>query len=260
MTLEAAKHLDEVRSRQVRADEIRGALVYGFALEGLPDQSALFSIERLAREHSLGFFYGQGDAENADDGNLIESVWIVGVELRAVHGGCEQERGFTYTELAADIEAARTRVHAAMAVFERACGEYTSTCSRSGAKVVPTPPGLHLVASGGLALASLLKGEWVTPPRQDDEDGDVRQEALSAWFEMCRADWAKSGGGVGYRFGTEGSSQTHYKGGVRGISIDGADQSYVPVTINASTDEALDGELRAAGITEPRYFLITRYD
>lgn len=46
----------------------------------------------------------------------------------------------------------------------------------------------------------------------------------------------------------------------RRVSIDGADQSYVPLTINASTDEALDGELRAAGITEPRYFLITRYD
>lgn len=96
------------------------------------------------------------------------------------------------------------------------------------------------------------------PPRQDDDDGDARLKALKAWFGMCRANWAKSGGEVGYRFGAEGPSQ--HQGEVRGISINGAAQSFVPVAINASTDEALDDKLRAAGITQPRYFLITRDD
>ena len=93
--------LDDIRAGQVGASAIRGSLLYGFTFEGLPTAAALFEMDRLARERSLSFVYGRGDAENADDGSLVESTWIVGASLFAVSGGWEQERGFTFAELAA---------------------------------------------------------------------------------------------------------------------------------------------------------------
>ncbi len=260
MALSLAQDLDEVRSRQL-SDGIRGSLVYGFVVEGLPTEDALFAVEQLARERSLGFFYGQASAEFAEDEDLIQGAWLIGVELQAVSGGAEQARGFTFAELAAGLEAAKSRVAEARSAFVDACAEYPSQVRRDRAPVKPSEPELHILAQGGLALASLLKGEWVAPPIMDEEkDWQAAEAARDQWFAMCKQSYASPGGGVGYRYGTVGASQTPYRGGVHGISVGGADQTFEAVTITEATDAALDPALAAAGIVAPRYFLLTKYD
>jgi hypothetical protein len=260
MTIELAQDLDEVRSRQL-SDGIRGSLVYGFLVEGLPTEDALFTVERLAREHSLAFLYGQASAEYAEDDDLVQGVWVVGVELQAVSGGAEQESGFTFAELASGIEAAKSRVAEARVAFVEACAGYPSQVLRDRDPVVPSEPELHIVALGALSLASVLKGEWVKPPVVDEEkDWQAAEAARDAWFDMCRKAYASPGGGVGYRYGTVGASQTPYRGGVHGISVGGADQTSESIVITADTDAALDTALGAAGIVAPRYFIITKYD
>jgi hypothetical protein len=260
MTIELAQDLDEVRSRQL-SDGIRGSLVYGFLIEGLPSEDALFAVERLARELSLSFFYGYAFAEAADEDDLLRGPWVVGVELQAVSGGVEQERGFTFAELTAEIAAAKSRVHEAERAFIDACADYPCQGRRDGAPVKPTEPELHIVAQGGLALASLLKGEWVAPPVVADEnDWQAAEAARDAWFAMCKQNRANPGEGVGYRYGTIGASQDSYRGGVHGIHVGGADQTSEAVVVTQETDAALDLALAAAGIVAPRYFIVTRYD
>ena len=260
MTIDLAHDLDEVRSRQL-SDAIRGSLVYGFLVEGLPTEDALFAVERLARERSLVFLYGQASAEYAEDEDLIQGVWVVGVELQAVSGGEEQEHGFTFAELATGVEAAKSRVAEAHRAFVEACAEYPSQALRDRTPVVPSEPELHIVALGALALASVLKGEWVAPPKMDEEkDWEAAEAARDAWFKTCRESYAAPGGGVGYRYGTKGASQTPYRGGVHGISVGGADQTSESIRITAETDAALDRALGAAGIVAPRYFILTKYD
>jgi hypothetical protein len=260
MTIDLAQDLDEVRSRQL-SDDIRGSLVFGFLLEGFPTEEALFAVERLARELSLAFLYGQGAAEHAEDDDLLLGPWLVGVELQAVSGGVEQERGFTFGELAKGLEAAKSRVAEAHPAFVEACAGYPSQAIRDRTPIVPSEPELHVVAQGGLALASVLKGEWVAPPTMDDEkDWEAAEAARTAWFAKCRESYAAPGGGVGYRYGTKGASQSPYLGGVHGISVGGADQTSESITLTEETDAALDRALGAAGIAAPRYFILTRYD
>jgi hypothetical protein len=260
MTIELAHDLDEVRSRQL-SDAIRGALVYGFLLEGFPTEDALFAVERLARELSLVFLYGQAAAESAEDDDLLVGPWVVGVELQAVSGGAEQEQGFTFAELAAGVEEAKPRVAEAHRAFLEACAGYPSQVLRDRTPIEPSEPELHIVALGALSLASVLKGEWVAPPKMDEEnDWEAAEAARDAWFAKCRESYAAPGGGVGYRYGTVGASQTPYRGGVHGISVGGADQTSESISITAESDAALDRALVAAGIVAPRYFILTKFD
>ncbi len=246
--------LDEIRGRQASSDDIHGWLIYGFAVEGLPDVEALAAIEALARDHELAFLYGQGAAEFADDEDVVRDTWVVGVELCSVTGGEEQKVGFTFAELQAGIDAARTRIEQAHAAFTEASAAYLSQCHRSAAPVVPSDVGLFLVAGGcGLALASLSKGEWVEPP------AEAEHTEVEEWI-AARRDTHATGTEVGYRFGTKGATQAAYRGGVRGLAVAGADQTCTEVSITAASDAALDVVLSAAGIAAPRYFITTRYD
>ncbi|NOU31356.1 MAG: hypothetical protein HOO96_25950 [Polyangiaceae bacterium] len=246
--------LDEIRSRQASSDDIHGWLVYGFAVEGLPDVEALGAIEALARDRDLSFLYGQGAAEFADDEDMVRDTWVVGVELCSVTGGEEQKVGFTFAELQAGIDDARTRIEEARAAFTEACAGYLSQSHRSTQPVVPSDVGLFLVAGGcGLALASLSKGEWVEPA------ADAEYTEAEEWI-AARRDTHATATEVGYRFGTKGATQTTYRGGVRGLAVAGADQTCTEVAITAASDAALDAILHPAGIAAPRYFITTRYD
>lgn len=251
---EPAADLEEIRSRQASSDDIHGWLLYGFAIEGLPDVEALAAIEALARDRGLSFLYGQGAAEFADDEDMVRDTWVVGAELCAVTGGEEQKVGFTFAELQAGIDTARTRIEQARAAFAEACAGYPSQCHREAQPVVPSDIGLFLVAGGcGLALASLSKGEWVEPP------ADAEYTEAEEWIAARRETHATATD-VGYRFGTKGATQSTYRGGVRGLSVAGADQTCTEVSISEASDAALDAILLPAGIAAPRYFITTRYD
>jgi hypothetical protein len=241
---------DEIRATQPPADSIRGSLVVGFMIEGLADPAAFTKLHAFAKERSLELFFGGGDAENQADEHIVSLYpWILGKEIFFVKGGPEQERGFEYK--------AGGPVDAMMAELGARTAEVEAFGKENGLTVGPCE--LRLVARGGLALALLLKGEWLAAPDHDEEDDP--DASLYAWLDEHREPSADPRErNVGFRHGTKGSSQDAYPGGVRGICIAGADSSSEPVTLSAAIDAELDSRLAAAGIAKPRYFIVTRYD
>lgn len=239
--------VENVRSQQVPADEIRGSIVAGFQVEGCKEEEDLGALDTFARENGMELFYGGGDAENSEDDHLVSLYpWVVGVEVFSVEGGEEQAGGFEF-EPGRTFEPARSDVAARLPLVEAFCEKHGLTFEG---------PQLYLVARGGLALALLLKGVWIDAPEECQDDSD----ALYEWLDQHREPAASPGGEVGYRHGTVGSSQEPYPAVVHGICIAGADASSEPVELSAEADAALNARLEAAGITDARYHLITQYD
>lgn len=234
---------DEIRSTQTPADAIAGSLVVGYSIEGLKDLEAFAKLQAFAKQRGLALFFGGGDAENTPDEHLVGLYpWLLGTEVLRVEGGYEQASGFEYKP-GGRLDATRAELGARaaeVAEFAKSNGLSTSACET------------FLVARGGLALALLLKGEWLDAPEEDEEE-------LYTWFDQHQPTAAPNGE-VGYRHGTKGSSQEPFPALVHGICIQGADATSERVTLDAETDAALDARLAAAGIRNPRYFLITRYD
>lgn len=238
---------DEIRSTQPSSDSIVGSLVVGFRFKGLQDAAAFTKLHDYAKERSLSMFYGGGDAGGADEHLVGLYPWIVGKEILHVTGGFEQASGFEYKPggLLDVMRAELSARNDEMSEYARANGLSVSPCQT------------FLVARGGLALALLLKGEWIDAPEEAIDDPD----ALFEWLDAYKEPLAKpSSGEVGYRYGTVGSSQDPFPGVVHGICLAGADATSEVVELTAERDAALDATLAAAGIQKPRYFLITRYD
>ncbi len=173
--------------------------------------------------------------------------WLVGTEIIGVRGGYEQASGFEYKP--------GGRLDSVMAELEARTSEVATFASDNGLSASGCET--RLVARGALALALLLKGEWIEAPAETEDDPD----ALGEWLQNSEEPTAApSTGRVGYRYGTKGSSQAPFPGVVHGICIEGADATSEPVAFSAVFDAQLDEKLKAAGIEKPRYFLITQYD
>jgi len=230
--------LDEVVRGQCASEAIRGQIVAGFCVAGLRDAAALRALAALAKDAGLALVYGAGDAGNAEDGTLVGAPWLVGVSLQKAEGGGEQERGFTYEELAE----ARVKAEAALDAAKGALSAFAAAHTVSGEL---EGPALYLVATGGLALVNLMYGAWESAPDPDDDE-----DAFEEWLE------ARDEETDTFRYGTIGATQDPYPGGVRGLRVASADdEGPVKVTVDPEVHEAHVG---AAGLG--RYFLVTRYD
>lgn len=253
--------IDQIRRTQTPAEEIRGSLVVGFSIEGLGDAAAFTALHAFAKNLGLDLFFGGGDAENTPDEHVVSLYpWVVGREMIGVTGGYEQRAGFSYTP-GGKLDGALAEVGAKHDVLAEFAKEHGATVSAIGT---------YLVARGGLALCCLMKGKWIDAPTDeagddddsddDDDDGDD-EAALDAWLSTHREPFASPDSGVvGFRGGTKGASQYPFPGVIHGICIAGAEATAERVSFSAESDAALNDSLAQAGITEPKYFLITQYD
>jgi hypothetical protein len=239
---------DQIRSTQTPADAINGSIVAGYSIEGVKDASGFTRLHDFANEKGFSLFFCGGDAENTTDEHLVSLYpWLLGKEVLRVEGGYEQARGLEYRAGGA-LDKAQAEVGACADEVATFCSTHSLSTSRSGT---------YLLARGGLALALLLKGEWINAP---DEAADDPEE-LDAWLATHGEPLASpTSGVVGFRNGTRGSSQEPFPGVVRGICIAGADATAERFELSPTKEAELDARLSDAGITTPRYFLITRYD
>lgn len=236
-----AKKIAKLRSAQTPASKVRAALIHGFVVEGMRSADDLVAVHELVEKHGLQFVFGFGDAENAEDGAFVSMPWVAGVELAAASGGAEQKRGV-------DVDA-RTLADAEK-VVTAALKDARKLAKERGLSVGDA--GVRLVASGGLCLAMLARGAWSEPPAKAKKDPD----ALSAWTSGLT--WAADGV-PGHIWGTRGATQDTYPGAVHGVLVAGTrDQD--SVDIGARATSARDRALAKAGITDARYFLVTKFD
>lgn len=169
---------------------------------------------------------------------------FVGVVLRQVCGHRrDMERGMTFAELAERIRVAERAWPAVYENLRREAG------ARPGSLRMGRKPQVVLTASGHLASAELVKGEW-TRRRLDD---------LDVWGAPPRR---MCGFPVGLFRGTHTDEQTPYAGGgVHGALVAHAYQwKHRPVRLTRETDRAAAAAVRRAVIGDGRYFLLSSYD
>jgi len=237
------RRCEKLRKAQPAASQIRGSLAIAWSVHDVPSLDALIKLDDLARDHDLVLIAGFGDAESIPTHTpMWLSHWLIGVELAATRGGAEQRRGFAFD--ADQLSAASKKLDAIAPALRKLC---------NGSK---RERGTFVVARGGLALASLVKGVWVDPPAAAKRDADV----LATWLADKQPATTADPPRVGYASGTRGATQQPFPGVVHGIAVGGADQCAEPVDWSARRDKALERELVKAGIADARYFLITRFD
>lgn len=236
---------DEDYPLETRAVLVYGHLVDDASFDAITAINEAIHEDLLDDEFDIQLVVGV-DVESTDEDDYEMVPVVAGVVIREVYGENDHEQGLTFAQLQSKIIEADSRVRALSPKVEGVVDELGLSMAE---------PALHLVCSGWLASAWLVKGVWVpdSHPMIDDlDDGE---------FDTT----------PGLYVGTDGSTQEDYPGGgaygvlVESESFDGA--GAVEVVVDKTRDRILDDALNADPLIdelglkrEYRYYVISCYD
>jgi len=217
-------------------EETHAVLLFGYKFEwsNLKDGGA--SLDALKDAVPGLLLKACCDLENTEEDDLEYSSFLYGVEIFTAFGYEEQMEGITWEDLKSKMSEAAQQVESALNTIQEHI---------DGGEL-----GLHLGCCGWLANGWFVKGEWNT-----EIDWD--------FVESHGGKFADTNAAYPY-LGTDGSSQESCTcGGALGVWIAGDSyDSSACTTINVSDAEnaRMDAILAEAGINQPKYFVISRYD